>query len=78
MSDYSVVQKIETLNLEFTRKMERELEHASIELQDKSRSIQAKDAFWYAFEYARCNSDAMNIQESWEEYKSNRSNIEDV
>lgn len=32
-----------------------------VDFQDEAASVQAKDAFWYAFEYARCNTDAMNI-----------------
>jgi hypothetical protein len=77
MSYYSVTKKIEALNLEFCRNIEKAVEIGSIELQDKSRSVQAKDAFWYAFEYARCNPDSNNIQLAWEQYKENRSNISD-
>lgn len=75
MSDTSVTEKIESAHSEFWKRVERTLEQASIEMQDKSRSIQARDAFWYAFEYARCNPEAMNIQKAWEQYKENRSGI---
>jgi len=71
MSNNSVVSKKEKLRHEVTNTINDLL----ISFQDDSASVQAKDAFWYAFEYARCDPDRHNIQAAWEQYKESRDNV---
>lgn len=73
MSNDSAVSKKEKLHSVVTNTINDLL----ISFQDDSASVQAKDAFWFAFEYARSNTDSHNIQAAWEQYKESRDNVSD-
>ena len=74
MSDYSVVNKCESLHSDITD----EINDLLISFQDKSRTVQAKDAFWWAFEHSRSHPDDTNILAAWEDYKKLRNGIVEV
>ena len=68
-------QSVKSQSLEEHTEVTNRINDMLIGFQNRSRSIQAKDAFWFAFEYSRQRPDGSNIQAAWEEYKSNRDNI---